>query len=216
MAPQRMKCAPILTSARNFKGWHEEIQTKLRVRGMYRVANGGFKKPSIPVSTEKRPAMASEIITAQRLLDKWKKGNAEAVRIILTSLSAPIHREFKTYTNAHRLLTALKQRYEVEQNVPVLEGLRSAISTTYPQCKDIHDYIEKMTFALDRFEKSLASGETLGDSVRIQFLLGNLGETWQTFLTTYLCTRFDKDRMTFVEVSHALIQEEMRVRAQRR
>lgn len=69
-----------------------------------------------------------------------------------------------------------------------------------------------MSSTLDKFQQSLKADECLPESIRIQFLLANLGESWDIFLTSYLNSRFDKKKTTYDEISSILIQEEMRTR----
>lgn len=195
-----------LTSPESYDIWCDAIQTELRMRGVFQVVMSAYPRPQILISTDENNISERVALASIEKQEKWDRDNIQAVGIIWNTLSDAIRHEFIHHTNAYDLLRAIQRKYQVVYNVQSFEGLQKVILTQHSSCKDIVEYIQKMTAALDQFAKSLKQGVILDDSVRTQFLLCNLGEVWQPFLTSYLNSRFDKDTTTFDEVASVLLQ----------
>lgn len=98
---------------------------------------------------------------------------------------------------------ALTAKYNIVSTIPLLGGLELTMQTEYSTCKDMQDYISTMTRNLGKFAGSL------GEKVRIHFLLYNLGETWDTFRMSYSISQYDGEETTYDKVATILIQEEL-------
>lgn len=195
---------PQLQSPDEYQNWSETLTTHLQLQGVWRYVDGTMPKPTKP-STSDTAAQNGYL----SLLDKWLDGDERAHGIICSSLSQAIGHEVIHLASAKSVWDKLKDKYDV---VVLLEGLQTAITTHYDDCRDIHDYIQRMSRALDKLDRSLKSDEKLGESLRVQFLLCNLGEQWSAFLTAYLNSKFDKESATFDSVQKVLVQEAMRVK----
>lgn len=64
-----------------------------------------------------------------------------------------------------------------------------------------------MSATLDEFDRGLNEVEKLPESARIHFLLCNLGESWDNFVS-YLGFRYDQKLETFHSVTQVLIHAE--------
>lgn len=209
-----MQDVPMLKSEEDWQDWTEAINSLLRIHGMFKIADGSHTCPSLP-PVPPGTAVSSDLVNLRREIAKeireWENLNSKAVGIVTCSLSPSIRHDFIHYENVHDLLGAIMAKYNVSSSVQSFKGLQMAMQTKYSMCKDIQDYVSTMSKGLDRFNRSLNYGETLPESVRIQFLLNGLGERWETFLTLYLNTRYVKGETTYDQVATTLIQEESRL-----
>ncbi|KAH8427226.1 uncharacterized protein LDX57_004940 [Aspergillus melleus] len=209
-----MSDVPELQGAENVENWDRSLMIHLRIHGLYLIVSGDRKRPVLPVKTEGKEE--NPIITVEKISDvedkieRWEGEHARAMGIIRSSMAPAIRYEFKDYTHASELIEALRSKYYNQlYDSYFIEGLRTAVHTTYAECKGVRDYIRKMSAALNRFSKSLGKNKSLDDSIKIQFLLCNLGEGWETFLTVYF-NCFDKKKTSFDELCNVLVDEEMR------
>ncbi|KAL4804200.1 hypothetical protein BDV18DRAFT_36367 [Aspergillus unguis] len=149
---------------------------------------------------------------ADKWVQEWLDSDDKAHRIICRSLSHSIRHEVMNKESSRAVWETLEKKYDVVSGILSFEGLQSAIRTRCEAFQSVEQYISKMSACLDKLQMSLRASEKLPDSVRIQFLLCNLGEGWDTFLTCYLNSCYDRQSTTYSEVTQILIQWEMRAK----
>ncbi|OJJ99871.1 hypothetical protein ASPACDRAFT_60690 [Aspergillus aculeatus ATCC 16872] len=167
-------------------------------------------RPTGDTSDARLAAYEKAVDRYERQLSAWETEDEKAMGAICTALTQEIRHSVIKLGSAKEVWDELKRRFDVVSDVQSFEGLQTAISLRYDDCKDVNEYIMKMSGALDKFQRSLAENEKLGDGARIQFLLCNLGEQWSTFLTSYLNSRYVKGSTTWDQITQVLVQEEMR------
>ncbi|KAF7184799.1 hypothetical protein CNMCM7691_006602 [Aspergillus felis] len=216
---------PLLTGADSYQTWSEAVKTYLRSQGVWRTVNGTHKKLEVDsilypqlleAGRQTRSSDNTELIKQQERIEKaiqeWEETDDKAHGAICSTLSYAIRHEVIDLESSKAVWDYLNNKYNVTADVQSFEGLQTAINTVYDGCNGVQDYVSKLSLALDKFNRSLKEGEQLPESVKIQFLLCNLGETWETFLTSYLNSRYDKKTATFDGIVQILIQEEMRMK----
>lgn len=216
---------PVLTGPDNYQSWSEAIQVHLLLRGVWRVVNGDYAQPidrviesststsstsgaSGSTSTATDDAQISQEKLERRIRD-WNEYDDKARGIIYSTLPRAIRHEVINTQTSKGVWEDLKGRFDTVAVIQFFEGLQTAVNTRYENCKSIQDYLTQLTNALNKLSWSLRKGESLAESIKIQFLLCNLGESWDTFLACYLNSRFDKHKTTFDEIAQILTQEEI-------
>lgn len=204
---------PLLSGADNYLKWADAIKTYLLSQGLWRIVTGERTAPEEPARPTTRSTESDKAIERFEVkLSDWLDASEKAQGAILSTCSPTIRREFIDKGNAKLIWDAIKKKYDVVASVQSFEGLQLAVCTRYDNCNGIQQYIAKMTDALDKCKRSLRTNSTIPEELQIQFLLCNLGEVWEGFLTSYLNSRYDKNKTTFDEVCQVLIQEEMRMK----
>ncbi|KAI9038474.1 uncharacterized protein KD926_010786 [Aspergillus affinis] len=215
MAPSQNSdkyAGPLLKSPESFRKWFAAINKGIRYQDVYLVASGAERRPEIPVNERGKEVTKEDIEKAEELQRQWDRRNPKAVGVIFRTLSNKITQEYTHYDNAYQVLATLKEKYDTISNVQSFHGLQMACNTRYDECKGMNDYISRLKLALERYERGLWKNSVLDDSMKIQFIFMNLGEEWNTFLTSYINSSYDREKTTFDEVSRSLVEEELRVK----
>lgn len=208
---------PLLTSAEGYQDWSAAVITSLRIHGVWRYVTGEYTKPEIPTTVQisRPPAEKAQDISisiAKEKLRQWQDSDDKAYGIICQALSHSIKHEVMNKSSSKSVWDYLESKYNVSCRVLSFEGLQDVTHTRYDDCSGVGEYVTKLTAALEKLDQSLGDNYLLPEPLKIQYLLGNLGDSWNVFLTLYLSTRFQKGKTSFHEVVHDLIQEEMHIR----
>jgi gag-polypeptide of LTR copia-type len=211
---------PILTGAENYREWANAVTTHLFRENSWAVIEGTSVKPTEPATVKAtRSKDGEDTIAAEEKarteyraeLKEWSTMNSKALGAIRSGLSPGILDDVADVYDA-KIVWDYLTKYRVSASVQSFEGIKTAMTTHYDNCANIQDYIHKMTAGITKLKRVLKKGESWPESATIQFLLANLGETWDVFLTSYLTSRYSVETTTLDEVNHVLIQEEMRMK----
>ena len=232
---------PLLTGADIYQVWSEGIITYLRSQDVWRIVSEKYPCPEVSTDDKSKVAGPSHLsirvtrstaaaeeepslsdkekelskAEADKIAKKkaeWEELDEKAIGAICLSVSYAIRHEVIKIEISKELWDHLQKKYDVSADVQSFEGLQTAVYTQFGNCKGIQDYVSKLTASFDKLAASLKKDEILSESLKIQFLLCNLGDTWDSFLTSYLNSRFNKETTTFDEVVQILIQEEIRMK----
>ena len=196
----------------SFRAWAAALNTEVRYREVYLVASGERKRPEMPPPERGVVATAEDIKQLEMMQYQWDEKNSKAIGVIFKTVSKEIEQMYQGYTNAAELITALKEKYDTISDTQSLQGLRQAATTKFDDCKDMADFLGRLNIALEQFARSLSTDSKLDDSMKAQFVFMGLGEEWNTFLTSYLHSKYDRNKTTFEDLSDALLEEELRMK----
>jgi hypothetical protein len=156
---------------------------------------------------------AALIRQAAKDIKDWEEANKKALGSLCSTLSKGIRHEVIHIEKAQEAYEYLKGKYDVRSYIQSVEGIRSMMSTHYGECSGVQDYLQRMAAAVEKVKIGLKVGESFPESLAIQFLFANLGESWDVFLTSYInSSKYDPAVATVGSISQILIQEEMRVK----
>ena len=119
------------------------------------------------------------------------EANDKALGLLCSTLLKDIRHEVIHIERAKEAYDYLREKYNVRSNIQSFEGIRSLMSTHYGECSGAQDYLQKMSEAIEKVKIGLNEGETFPQSLAIQFLFANLGESWDVFLTSYINSKYD-------------------------
>ena len=147
-----------------------------------------------------------------KLARTWKEADDKAHGVIYSTLSPAIEMEVIDLSTSSLVWDNLRSKCEhASMPIPAVVGLRKALGIHYDDYNNIQQYSSVMSAALDEFDRGLNEDEKLPESARIHFLLCNLGESWDDFVSSYLEIRYDQKLETFHSVTQVLIQAEVDV-----
>lgn len=206
---------PVLSGAENYQFWSQRLTSFLRMRGLWRYVSGEQDAPFAPEISSwdktwleiSMPKESKERLN--KLARNWKGADDKAHGIICSTLSPAIEKEVINLSSSNLVWENLRSKYAYA-SMPMLPvaGLRKALGTHHGDYNNIQEYSSMMSAALDEFDRGLNEGEKLPESARIHFLLCNLCESWDGFVSEYLETRYDQKLETFHSVTQVLIQAE--------
>ena len=159
--------------------------------------NGERKEPSDP---EKQLA--------------WMAEDTKAKVIIFHALSQDILGKMISLPTSKTIWDTLKTKFYIRiDDNEADEDIRELMINHFDNCGSVEEYITKISTAIRKIERNLPEGQAWPEYLDVRFLLCNLGPTWREFMTIYMNCMYDSVKITLVDVSDALIDQERRANA---
>jgi hypothetical protein len=184
------------------------MKSHLRTQDLWHYVNGTTPRPDLD-----KESTAGQYYERYLTVCKWREADEKAMAIICTAVSPAIRHDIGSKGISKSMWDTIKSKFNIGLPVPPLVGLHEADMTRYVSCRDVHDYIQRMSTAMDKLEGTLARGKRTPELVKIHYLLWNLRESWNVFRDVYVNCRYNKAIDTFDSVAQELILEDMRVKA---
>lgn len=183
------------------------MKSHLRTQDLWHYVNGTTPRPDID-----KQSTAGQYYERYLTVCKWREADEKAMAIICMAVSPAMRRDIDSKGISKSMWDTIKSKFDIGLPVPPLVGLHEADMTRYDSCRDVHDYAQRMSTAMDKYklEVSLRPGERTPELVKIYHLLWNLRESWNVFRDVYVNCRYNKTTDTFDSVAQELILEDMR------
>lgn len=203
---------PILLGAQNYRKWAIALELRLMREDVWLVVSGRSQYPESERLT--RAATTTDPEADQRVLDRqeaWLYKDNHARGTICSHVSEDIVEDVIELTTSKAIWNKLKEKFHTSTDTQSFEGIQELMTTHLDNCKNVQEYVNKVSVAIRKIKLNLLPAETFPETLAVQYLLVNLGPEWKTFVTVYINGQYKRGTHKFGDVANALLQEEMRM-----